>query len=67
MHGNHVALNVQVFATAGSDHAVRVYDEATRTAVATLTAGDGVKTTGHSNSVYGLAWKQEEPQVSMHV
>lgn len=52
-----------MFATAGSDHAVRVYDEHTHQVAMTLDHGDGVATVGHSNDVFGLAWKGDDPQV----
>lgn len=51
------------FATAGSDHAVRVYDEITGKLTAVLDRGDGVETMGHSNNVYGLAWSDIDRQV----
>jgi len=51
------------FATCGSDLAVRVYDDHTNKLTATLDHGDGINTTGHSNSVFGLAWKPDDPNV----
>jgi hypothetical protein len=50
------------FAAAGTDRVVRVYDEATGKPTASLDSGDGVDTSGHSNSVYGLAWSDQDPQ-----
>ncbi|KAJ0405858.1 hypothetical protein P43SY_001590 [Pythium insidiosum] len=43
-----------MFATAGKDHAVRVYDEATKTEVACMRGGHGTLTAGHSNRVFSL-------------
>lgn len=56
-------LPPQVFAAAGSDGSVRVYDEATGTQALELTHGDGVTTGGHSNGVFALAFKPDNPQV----
>ncbi|EFJ31785.1 hypothetical protein SELMODRAFT_439736 [Selaginella moellendorffii] len=44
------------FATGGSDFQVRVYDEATRKIVHTLSDGDGIKVVGHSNRVFAVRW-----------
>lgn len=53
----------QLFATAGTDMAVRVYDDQQRTPLLRLTGGDGKDCCGHSNTVFGLAWKPEDCQV----
>ncbi|MEW5317403.1 MAG: hypothetical protein WDW38_008701 [Sanguina aurantia] len=53
----------QMFAAAGSDRSVRVYDEATGTQILELTHGDGFTTGGHSNGVFALAFKPDNPQV----
>lgn len=50
-------------ATAGSDMAVRVYDEPSGQLAAELRQGDDMLTTGHSNAVYSLAWVPDQPQV----
>jgi hypothetical protein len=52
-----------MYATAGSDRAIRVYDEASRRVLCTLRDGDGVSTAGHTNNVYSIAWKPEDWQV----
>lgn len=51
------------FATAGKDKTVRVYDEATKSLVATLSGGTGysVKTTpGHSNRIFSVKFTKDE-------
>lgn len=52
-----------MFASAGSDCTVRVYDESTCTTCRTLDHGDGVTSHGHSNHVFSLAWQPDDPQV----
>lgn len=52
-----------MFASAGSDCVVRVYDEATCSEAVRLDHGDDVLTTGHSNNVFSLAWSRDDPQV----
>ena len=54
----------QAVATCGSDKAVRIYDEKTGQLTVTLDHGDDVTTTGHSNDVFGLAWNQDDHNVS---
>lgn len=66
--GNKInALDVQaggkLFATAGTDCAVRVYDEATGAKTHTLDHGDGVTAAGHSNHVFSVVFKEDDPQV----
>jgi hypothetical protein len=53
----------QLFATAGSDMVVRVYDDQQRTPLLRLSGGNGKDCCGHSNTVFGLAWKPEDCQV----
>ncbi|GFR50709.1 hypothetical protein Agub_g12966 [Astrephomene gubernaculifera] len=53
----------EVFASAGSDYVVRVYDEASCSVCRTLDHGDGVTTNGHTNHVFALAWHPGDPQV----
>eukprot|EP00879_Flechtneria_rotunda_P028752 GHRR01030970.1.p1 GENE.GHRR01030970.1~~GHRR01030970.1.p1 ORF type:complete len:225 (+),score=63.63 GHRR01030970.1:1225-1899(+) len=52
-----------MFATAGSDTIVRVYDDTRTTPILHLTSGDGNHSCGHTNSVFGMAWKPDEDQV----
>ncbi|KAG2497066.1 hypothetical protein HYH03_005063 [Edaphochlamys debaryana] len=52
-----------MFASAGSDYVVRVYDEATVSPCRTLDHGDGVTTTGHTSHVFSLAWQPDDPQI----
>ncbi|KAF6261860.1 WD40-repeat-containing domain protein [Scenedesmus sp. NREL 46B-D3] len=53
----------QLVATAGSDMVVRVYDDQQRAPLLRLSGGDGKDCCGHSNTVFGLAWKPEDCQV----
>ncbi|KAF0691911.1 Aste57867_16950 [Aphanomyces stellatus] len=43
-----------MFATSGKDHAIRVYDEATKTEVLCMKGGHGTLTAGHSNRVFSV-------------
>ncbi|GLC36579.1 hypothetical protein PLESTF_001275300 [Pleodorina starrii] len=52
-----------MYASAGSDTVVRVYDEGTCSLSRTLDHGDGVSTTGHTNCVFSLAWQPNDPQI----
>jgi WD40 repeat protein len=54
----------QGFASCGSDKAIRLYDQKTGQLYATLDHGDGSTTTGHGLDVFGLAWHNEDPNVS---
>jgi hypothetical protein len=54
---------LQLIATAGSDMVVRVYDDQQRTPLLRLSGGDGKDCCGHSNTVFGLAWKPDDCQV----
>mmetsp|Transcript_115683 Transcript_115683/g.247256 ORF Transcript_115683/g.247256 Transcript_115683/m.247256 type:complete len:365 (-) Transcript_115683:94-1188(-) len=51
------------FATAGRDRLVRVYDEATKRLVQTLSGGDMKDTAGHSNRVFSLKYHPLEPHI----
>lgn len=55
---------VQMYATAGSDTVVRVYDDHQRAPLLSLSGGDGTSCCGHTNTVFGLCWKPEDSQVS---
>jgi len=48
------------FATAGQDHQVRIYDEATKTLQSTLTGGYGRTRAGHSNRVFSLKFSTDD-------
>jgi hypothetical protein len=39
---------------------VRVYDDQQRTPLLRLSGGDGKDCCGHSNTVFGLAWKPKD-------
>jgi hypothetical protein len=54
---------MQLFATAGTDMVVGVYDDQQRTPLLRLSGGDGKDCCGHSNTVFGMAWKPEDCQV----
>lgn len=49
------------FATAGRDRIIRVYDEATKRLVQTLSGGDMKDTAGHSNRIFSLKYHPLEP------
>jgi len=51
------------FATGGRDGHVRLYDEATKALVSSLTAGKDKGTTGHSNRVYSVRWHPRDDNV----
>jgi len=51
------------FGTAGRDRVLRIYDEATKRLVQSLSGGDQVKTAGHSNRVFSLKFHPESPNV----
>ena len=53
-----------MFATAGKDYAVRVYDEATKSVTAKLAQGwAGAPSAGHSNRVFAVKFVPDEPQL----
>jgi len=51
------------FVTAGKDRFVRVYDEATKRLVQTLSGGNQQDTAGHSNRVFAVKFHPEHPHV----
>lgn len=51
------------FATAGRDCKVRVYDENTKTLVSCMSDGATRDVAGHSNRVYALKYKPDDPNV----
>lgn len=57
-----------MFATAGKDYHVRIYDEATKAEVVTLTGGyrsSGTKDPGHSNRIFSLKFHPTDPDIIM--
>mmetsp|Transcript_8408 Transcript_8408/g.16741 ORF Transcript_8408/g.16741 Transcript_8408/m.16741 type:complete len:369 (+) Transcript_8408:457-1563(+) len=50
-----------VFATAGKDFTVRVYDEATKTLMTEMRSGVGLSSPGHSNRVFSLKFNPTDP------
>ena len=51
------------FATAGKDHTVRVYDEATKSMLVKMEGGLGTITPGHSNRVFSLKFSPTDPNI----
>jgi len=51
------------FASTGKDAKVRVYDESTKTLVTTLDGGWGRPTPGHSNRVFSVKYKPDDPNI----
>jgi WD40 repeat protein len=56
-------IDGSLFATAGKDRLVRVYDEATKRMVQTLSGGDQKECAGHSNRVFSLKFHPQQPNV----
>uniref|UniRef100_A0A7S2RM78 Anaphase-promoting complex subunit 4 WD40 domain-containing protein n=1 Tax=Mucochytrium quahogii TaxID=96639 RepID=A0A7S2RM78_9STRA len=52
-----------IFATAGKDFTVRVYDEATKTLMTEMRSGIGHVTPGHSNRVFSLKFNPTDPNI----
>jgi len=51
------------FASTGKDAKVRVYDESTKSLVSTLAGGWGCPTPGHSNRVFSVKFKPNDPNI----
>ena len=51
------------FATAGKDHTVRVYDEATKSLIAKMEGGLGTITPGHSNRIFSLKFNPVDANI----
>ena len=51
------------FATAGKDYKIRLYDEATKSHVSTLSGGFGDVTAGHANRVFSLKFNPRDDNV----
>ncbi len=51
------------FATAGKDYKVRLYDEATKSIISTLSRGIGKMTPGHSNRVFSVKFHPLDPNL----
>jgi len=51
----------RIFATAGKDACVRIYDEATKSLVSTLYGGDGHVTAGHANRIFAIKFHPTDP------
>ncbi|KAH7289986.1 hypothetical protein KP509_30G027100 [Ceratopteris richardii] len=54
-----------LFATAGLDTKVRIYDGLTRKMSLVLDEGDGSSTTGHTNRIFALKWNLNDTDVIM--
>mmetsp|Transcript_15598 Transcript_15598/g.38625 ORF Transcript_15598/g.38625 Transcript_15598/m.38625 type:complete len:362 (+) Transcript_15598:91-1176(+) len=55
--------NGSLFATAGRDYKVRVYDEGTKRLTTVLEGGDFQKTAGHSNRVFSVKFHSSNPNL----
>lgn len=55
--------NGALFATAGRDYKVRIYDEATKRLTKVLEGGDQLKTAGHSNRVFSVKFHSQNPNL----
>lgn len=55
--------DAEMFATAGRDCKVRIYEENTKTLLRTMSSGHSVKTAGHSNRVYAAKFKPDDPNI----
>lgn len=53
----------ELFATAGRDCKVRVYEENTKVLLTTMSEGNGTKCCGHSNRVYAVKFKPNDPNI----
>lgn len=42
---------------------VRLYDDGTKTLLKTLSSGKTKRSTGHSNRIYSVKWKPDDPNV----
>jgi len=51
------------FASTGKDAKVRLYDESTKTLLSTLDGGWGKPTPGHSNRVFCVKYKENDPNI----
>eukprot|EP00768_Dysnectes_brevis_P009533 gnl/Dysnectes_brevis/968_a1078_3611.p1 GENE.gnl/Dysnectes_brevis/968_a1078_3611~~gnl/Dysnectes_brevis/968_a1078_3611.p1 ORF type:complete len:363 (+),score=105.30 gnl/Dysnectes_brevis/968_a1078_3611:37-1089(+) len=52
-----------LFATAGRDQTVRVYDEGSKVQVHSLTEGDRESTSGHFNRIFSLVFHPTQPNI----
>lgn len=52
-----------IFATAGKDHRIRVYDEEKRTLITTLKDGVENETMAHSNRIQSIKFSSDDPNV----
>jgi WD40 repeat protein len=51
------------FVTAGRDCKVRIYEESTKTLLTTMCSGKTKRNTGHSNRIYAVAYKPDDPNI----
>eukprot|EP01083_Nonionella_stella_P095043 266741_1 len=57
------AANANKFASAGKDKVIRVYDDDTKKLICSLSAGFMAKQVGHSNRIFSLKWKPDDPNI----
>ena len=55
----------KLFATAGRDFHVRIYDETSKTLVSTMMGGNGFTTAGHTNRIFALKFHPTDPNLLM--
>jgi len=53
------------FATAGKDKIIRIYDDETKKLCTTLEKGFLANHVGHSNRIFALKWKPDDPNILM--
>jgi WD40 repeat protein len=53
----------EMFATAGKDKSIRIYEEATKSHVATLSQNIMGTSRGHSNCIFSVKWHPTDPNV----
>jgi len=53
------------FATAGKDKVIRIYDDETKKRVCSLERGFLADQVGHSNRIFALKWKPDDPNILM--
>lgn len=53
------------FATAGKDKVIRIYDDETKKKICSLERGFLADQVGHSNRIFALKWKPDDPNILM--
>jgi WD40 repeat protein len=55
--------DARLFATAGKDSFVRIYDESTKQVINTMSGGNGVSTAGHANRIFTIKFHPYDDNV----